>query len=198
MTTDLTFITNEDGKTLVERFKVLVKNTKFFDCLVGYFYTSGFYQLYQSLDTTEKIRILIGINTDIQTYKLLQEAEKFQKTLTTREVREAYSKQVEDDFEHSPDTMDVEEGARKFIEWINSKKMEIRVYPDHEIHAKLYIMTFKEGGSDDGRVITGSSNFTKAGGAMINVSPSSSFSNIAVIYVLPSPTTSEINTPPYS
>ena len=41
--------------------------------------------------------------------------------------------------------------------------MEIKVYPADTIHAKLYIMTFKEGDRDVGRVITGSSNFTKAG-----------------------------------
>ncbi|GAJ06313.1 unnamed protein product, partial [marine sediment metagenome] len=35
--------------------------------------------------------------------------------------------------------------------------------PSANIHAKLYIMTFSESDRDAGRVITGSSNFTKAG-----------------------------------
>jgi len=39
---DLTFITNEKGQNLLERFHVLIKDTSFFDCLVGYFYTSGY------------------------------------------------------------------------------------------------------------------------------------------------------------
>ena len=60
-TSDLTFITNENGQTLLERFKILIKDTRLFDVLVGYFYTSGFYSLYKSLETTEKLRILIGI-----------------------------------------------------------------------------------------------------------------------------------------
>jgi hypothetical protein len=64
MSTDLTFITNENGQNLLERFKVLIKDTDFFDVLVGYFYTSGFHELYQSLEQTKKIKILIGINTD--------------------------------------------------------------------------------------------------------------------------------------
>jgi len=46
---DLTFITNEKGRNLLERFKVLIKDTDFFDVLVGYFYTSGFHALYRSL-----------------------------------------------------------------------------------------------------------------------------------------------------
>ena len=55
---DLTFITNEKGKNLLERFNVLIKDTEFFDVLVGYFYTSGFHALYKSLEKTKKIRIL--------------------------------------------------------------------------------------------------------------------------------------------
>ncbi|MEN3046901.1 MAG: SNF2-related protein [Candidatus Hydrothermales bacterium] len=39
----------------------------------------------------------------------------------------------------------------------------MRVYPLQNIHAKLYIITFKEGDRDVGRVITGSSNFTQSG-----------------------------------
>ncbi len=66
--------------------------------------------------------------------------------------------------EGSEDNYSVEEGVLKFIEWIRSKKLEIRAYPSQNIHAKLYIMTFEEGDRDKGRVITGSSNFTEAGG----------------------------------
>ena len=51
---DLTFITNEKGQNLLERFKVLIKDTEFFDVLVGYFYTSGFHALYRSLEKTKK------------------------------------------------------------------------------------------------------------------------------------------------
>jgi len=67
MTTDLTFITNEENQTLKDRFNVLIKDSRFFDCLVGYFYTSGFCAIYQSLENTEKISILIGISTNQKT-----------------------------------------------------------------------------------------------------------------------------------
>src|SRR3989344_3429943 len=60
---DLTFITNEKERNLLERFKILIKDTQFFDALVGYFYTSGFHEIYKSLEHTEKIRVLIGIST---------------------------------------------------------------------------------------------------------------------------------------
>ena len=65
---DLTFFTNETGQTLGDRFNKIIKsNTKYFDVLVGYFRTSGFYQLYEALENVEKIRILVGINVDNET-----------------------------------------------------------------------------------------------------------------------------------
>jgi hypothetical protein len=58
MNTNLSFITNEKKQSLKERFSALIKNTSFFDCLVGYFYSSGFFAVYPALENTDKIRIL--------------------------------------------------------------------------------------------------------------------------------------------
>jgi hypothetical protein len=49
MTDDLTFITNEENQCISDRFVTLIKDTRFFDCLVGYFYTRGFSSLYKYL-----------------------------------------------------------------------------------------------------------------------------------------------------
>lgn len=166
MTSDLTFITNEEGQNLVKRFSSLIKDTRFFDCLVGYFYSSGFYEIYKSLENTEKIRVLIGISTSKQTYELIQESKKEpQQKLPSshKEIKEEFCNEVVKEMDEAQDSINVEEGIKKFIEWLRSGKLEIRVYPSETIHAKLYIMTFKEGDRDFGRVITGSSNFTKSG-----------------------------------
>ena len=156
---DWTFITNEKDNKLSDRFDTLIKNTKFFDCLVGYFYKSGFHQIYKSLENTEKIRILIGISTNKETYELLNQA----KLSSTKEIKDAYSEKIIEETETAEDSLETEEGIKKFIEWIKSGKLKIHAYPDGRIHAKLYVMTFKEGAIDKGRVITGSSNLTKAG-----------------------------------
>lgn len=166
MTTDLTFITNEKGKHLKERFEVLIKDSKLFDCLVGYFYTSGFHAIYPALENTEKIRILIGISTNKQTHDLLNTAKKEQQQsfqFSHAETKKEIEGLLEKEMEESEDNRDVEQGVVKFIEWIRSKKLEIKAYPSQNIHAKLYIMSFKEGDRDVGRVITGSSNLTQAG-----------------------------------
>ncbi|MFA4909785.1 MAG: helicase-related protein [Desulfobacteria bacterium] len=166
MDTDLSFITNEKNQSLKDRFEVLIKDTSFFDCLVGYFYTSGFHALYKSLEKTERIRILIGISTNRQTYDLLDKAGKSKQQaieFSHAETKEEVEKLIEQELADSEDNRKVEEGVNKFIEWVRDKKLEIRAYPSQNIHAKLYIMTFYEGDRDVGRVITGSSNFTQAG-----------------------------------
>jgi len=54
MSSDLTFLTNEPGKSLLDRFQALLgENTMFLDCLVGYFMISGFHKLYPALEWTE-------------------------------------------------------------------------------------------------------------------------------------------------
>ena len=157
MHNDLTFITNESGVTLKDRFGTLLKSTQFFDVLVGYFYTSGFHALYPSLETTEKIRILIGISTNSETFNLIQ------RSLSHKEIGEQFSEAVRAEMESSENAIQVEEGVKKFLEWLKAGKLEIRVYPEEKIHSKLYVMSFLEGGMDVGRVITGSSNFTQNG-----------------------------------
>ena len=167
MTTDLTFITNENGQSLKDRFNALIQDARFFDVLSGYFYTSGFYAVYKSLENTEKIRILVGISTDNKVVDLFTTAkEEAQLELADpshKEAKEIYAKQVAGELEESQDSRVVEQGVAKFIEWIKSGKLQIKVYPSQNIHAKVYIITFKDGHYDLGRVITGSSNFTQSG-----------------------------------
>ena len=72
---DLTFFTNEPERNLYERFnKILNSNTQFFDILVGYFRTSGFYMLYPAMEDIEKIRILIGLSVDWKTIEIIKQA----------------------------------------------------------------------------------------------------------------------------
>ncbi len=163
---DLTFITNEPGKTLKDRFKQLIKDCEFFDCLVAYFCVSGFHAIYKPLQKTERIRILVGIATSRGTYDLIRSAEDggqnpllFSHAETKQKIEDTIKYEMTD----SEDNQDVEEGVQKFIEWIKEGKLQIRAYPSQNIHAKLYIMTFREGDRDKGRVITGSSNFTQSG-----------------------------------
>ena len=166
MSSDLTFITNEAGHSLRDRFGTLLgHDTRFFDCLVGYFFISGFHKLHSALTDTEKIRILIGIKTDGRTVELIQTAKEQQEFIleSHAQVRERVPGEILAELQKSADSSEIENGVRKFVEWIKSGKLEVRAYPSERVHAKLYIMTFQDGDRDKGRVITGSSNFTEAG-----------------------------------
>lgn len=161
---DLTFFTNEPGRDLYARFgKVLESNTQFFDVLVGYFRTSGFFKMYESMENIEKIRILVGLNVDKYTVKIIDTAHG--KSPTIKEAKNIFSSSIEEEFNNTETIAEVEQGVRTFIEWLKSGKLEIRMYIDAPIHAKVYIMRkdMKKTPDTYGSVITGSSNFSEAG-----------------------------------
>ena len=161
---DLTFFTNEDGQKLEDRFKKTLKDVKYFDILVGYFRSSGFYKLYKEFENIDKIRILVGLNADKKTVDIIENTT--QQTLNFEShtiTKEKFSDSIKQELYKSNDNYDVEFGISKFIEYIKSGKLEIKAYPSYNIHAKVYISRFKEDDRDFGRVITGSSNFSESG-----------------------------------
>src|SRR2546429_9545040 len=132
MSSDLTFITNEPGKHLGNRFGVLLgDDTRLFDCLVGYFFISGFHRLHPALTSTEKIRILVGIKTDRATYELIQTAKTQQDFVlqSHAHVRQQLPGEILAELQKSGDSPEIEDGVRKFVEWIKSGKLEVRAFP---------------------------------------------------------------------
>lgn len=165
---DLTFFTNEPERNLYDRFnKVLKSNTKFYDMLVGYFRTSGFYLMYPTMKNVEKIRVLVGLNVDNSTVQIIEKSKEEQLTfnMSHKEVKGEFSEDLIDELTKSEDSFRVEEGIRTFIEWLKNGKIEMRIYPESPIHAKVYIMRKDMEKIPDqyGSVITGSSNFSKSG-----------------------------------
>ena len=71
---DTRFFTNTPDTTLENRFISVLKDVKYFDVLVGYFRTSGFARLYKQLETVDKMRLLIGLDTDKKTFELYSDA----------------------------------------------------------------------------------------------------------------------------
>lgn len=162
MHNDLTFFTNEPDHTLYDRFKTTLKSAKYFDALVGYFRTSGFYRLYDAFNNVEKIRILVGINTDYQSFKIMEEAKQLNLLESHANTKKIYSEAVQTEFIESEDSYDVEQGVKKFKELLLLGKIEIKAYPSRQIHAKVYISRY-DSNLLYGSVITGSSNFSESG-----------------------------------
>lgn len=166
--TDLKFFTNEPERDLYSRFAAILKsNTQFFDVLVGYFRASGFFKMYEALEQVEKIRILVGLNVDRYTVKIIDRVNDEAKyaAISTADGKEMISDEIEKEFETAASSAQVEKGVRVFMDWLKSGKLEMRMYTEAPIHAKVYIMRKDQDKVPDtfGSVITGSSNFSEAG-----------------------------------
>ena len=164
----LKFFTNEPERDLYSKFQSLLKGEMhFFDVIVGYFRTSGFFKMCDALNSVEKIRILVGLNVDKRTAEILVDAENSANIFspTLKIAKENFSKSVKDEFDNSAVTFEIEYGVRKFLEWLHSGKLEIRIYTEAPLHAKVYITRKFENKVTENvdSVITGSSNFSEAG-----------------------------------
>lgn len=164
MDNDLTFFTNDENNSLLDRFKTTLKDAKFLDILVGYFRSSGFHLLYDDLADVDRIRILIGLNADNETIKLVKKTqEQMALEMSHKKKKNNISEKIINEMNNVEDDFKKENGIRKFIEFIKEGKLELRLYPKADIHAKVYIQLFGDNDRDFGRVITGSSNFSYSG-----------------------------------
>lgn len=159
------FFTNENENTLISKFEGVLTynpNIKFFDSLVGYFRSSGYFKVRPFLLHVPQIRILVGINVD----KLLAQAN--DKGLdffrNSEKTKDEFIDDLKKDISEANYDKETEDGILQFIDDLITKKIEVRAHPDKKIHAKIYIFRpdpFNE--HTQATVITGSSNFTDAG-----------------------------------
>ena len=160
------FITNTGDKTLKKRLGELIEHSGMLKFLVGFFYFSGWGQLYQTLkDRTDiEIRILVGLDVDKKLFRTIEAA---------REMTENSEDEKADLFFESllnavnSEQMDTEEFYRQvefFVALVEQDKLKIRKTAEPN-HAKLYIFKIKEHlqGIAACKFITGSSNLTRAG-----------------------------------
>ncbi len=161
------FLTNQGDNTLTKRLETILPKTRDFDCLVGYFFISGFFRLYPALESVRHIRILIGLKNDQVVHGLLQIADQQTRepVLSTTEIRQLFGDMMRRELIEAQDCIAIETGVRKFIEWIRCGKLQVKLYRQQNIHAKVYIMTPEHPLPDvnHGYVITGSSNLSYSG-----------------------------------
>lgn len=161
---DTRFFTNSENSSLLKRFTSTLNEARSFDVLVGYFRASGFHLLCESLKNVEKIRILVGLNTDEQILAASQGGTFLQgdAVLAHENMRKIFGKQVIDEIDSAADTYTTEESIKIFTRWLQEGKLELRGHPSRNIHAKVYITRYR-GNLLYGSVITGSSNFSISG-----------------------------------
>jgi superfamily II DNA or RNA helicase len=160
------FITNQN-QLLSEISNKIMPATKNLDILVGYFYFSGFREVYENL-TDKRVRILVGmdIGTDINNKAVEINAD--QKNASISSQRQKYHEDLRRVINETEefDTPGITKAWKVFIEKISNGSLEIHKTSQSN-HSKVYLFHHQESqktlSGSDGIVITGSSNLSYSG-----------------------------------
>lgn len=168
-------ITNEKENNLSSALKNILPSSNKLDALVGYFYFSGFQEIYKELQD-KNIRILVGMEMDKNILDKISSVDinnldnylTPQTTSSKITSKENYYNEFSAVF-NKTDLFDNDESLKAFDIFIGKIKdgsLEIRKTATNQ-HGKFYIFHYKEefsqGGLQKGVVITGSSNLTYSG-----------------------------------
>lgn len=161
------FITNQE-RLLSDVINNILPSASKLDFLVGYFYFSGFKEVYKNLDG-KHVRILVGLDVEKDIINAVRECETVtERNVSRGQIRDNHNKWFvklynETDFFDSEEN---QEAFKIFLEKIKTGSLEIKKTLEPN-HAKLYIFEnkpeFSQKGDFPGTVITGSSNLSRAG-----------------------------------
>lgn len=158
------FFNNTDGNTLFEQFKGIAQGMPSFDvflAVVGYFRSSGYFKLRKELGDISEIKILIGINIDDIFRKHNKAMLMFADEEKAKEIFENGFKQDILDAKYSAE---VEEGILQMCQDLIDGRLQMRIHPTKNLHAKFYLCLPKNYTRfTDGWVIMGSSNISDSG-----------------------------------
>ena len=156
---------NNIESTLMDKFHGIASamaNFDIFHAVVGYFRSSGYFKLRKELENVSEIRILVGINID-NLFRQSQAAGKL--FFGDKEVSlEQYCEDFLRDVYQSEYSTEVDEGIRQFCEDVANGRLQLRIHPTKDLHAKFYLCLPKNhSANSDGWVIMGSSNLSAQG-----------------------------------
>jgi SNF2 family DNA or RNA helicase len=163
----LTFI--NDSQNIGEQIKQYIKRSKVLDFLVGYFYFSGFKEIYENLED-KQVKILIGMDLEKDLKNVFKEVYNFKdnKGVSRKDIKDQFYESLrffinENDYF---DSIDNQKAFNLFIAKLENGSLEIRK-TKNPTHAKMYIFEYKDDlkieGSSEGAIIIGSSNLTYSG-----------------------------------
>ncbi len=167
MSPNSAFITNED-RLLSDVVNNVLPSSENLYFLVGYFFFSGFQEIYKNLEDKE-VKILVGLDVEHDLTNKIREFEIIQDVDSPRgQIRDDYYKSLVTVFNDTDffDSKEKQEAFRLFLDKIKDGTLEIKKTVQSN-HAKLYIFKnkeeFSQGGEFPGTIITGSSNLSRSG-----------------------------------
>ncbi|MDR0472165.1 MAG: phospholipase D-like domain-containing protein, partial [Treponema sp.] len=165
------FITNQNT-LMSELLNNFIPQCRQLNFLVGYFYFSGFTNIYKELKD-KHLRILVGMEADVTVHHRIREwienspnpAASGQSILGIQQQYRETTRKIINEAD-IVDSKDGEESFRFFLEKLNNGTLEVRKTKE-PAHAKMYIFvnadTHTEGGHYPGKAIVGSSNLSFQG-----------------------------------
>jgi len=163
------FITNNKGqKTLKGRLNTLIGISEELKFLVGFFYFSGWKELFESLRKNDKLtlKLLVGLQVCQHLHKALEFADD-EEQLSGDEQFQNFITSL--GFALNNEEMDSEElytQVEFFLQMIDGGRLIIKKTQNPN-HAKLYLFRLNQEQAElqdmDGQFVTGSSNLTRAG-----------------------------------
>lgn len=164
------FITNnKDHSSLKGRIKKLIGASEELKFLVGFFYFSGWNELYMTLRKHPgvSVRILVGLQIDKLMSRIAVEHGQMEPGLSQDEIFQQFMNSL--GLAINSESLDTEEFYNQvgfFLEMLENSRLQIRKTIDPN-HAKLYLFKYNNSQRDiaerNGEFITGSSNLTRAG-----------------------------------
>lgn len=161
------FITNK-GTFLSEIINKILPSCDNAYFLVGYFYFSGFSELYEKLKDVH-LRVLVGLEVEQTAINGIKEVDNFITSSKSRgQMREDYFKDFVNIYNNTDffDSQKQVEAFKLFYYKIKEGTLEIRKTEDPN-HAKMYLFENRDNdticGTFPGTLITGSSNLSMAG-----------------------------------
>ena len=164
------FITNAVGQnSLKGRIQTLIQHSRELKFLVGFFYFSGWKELYEALRGRNNLdlKILVGMDIDLYLGRVLEVADPTAGNSTQQEIVSRFFTSLRLGLrDEALDTEEFYQQVTFFVHLLEEGRLQIRKTLDPN-HAKLYLFRLDEAGQllvdAPGRFITGSSNLTRAG-----------------------------------
>ena len=137
--------------------------------LVGYFYFSGFEQIYKAIEDKD-VKILVGLDIEVDLMNRVKEYAiiNYKNNQSRASVRDKYLNSLKDAINETNlfDSIEKQEAFEVFLKKIQDNTLQIKKTLDPN-HAKLYLFKtlpeFNQLKTYPGTVITGSSNLTLSG-----------------------------------
>ena len=138
------------------------------------FFLSGLEAIQDKLNGVKKLRLLIGNTTSRETIEQISEVtsalvwfkpqrnRSFSNKAATKE-RSRTGSNLRKTIELMDQTYDGEALIKSLIQFIEERRLEVKVYTKGRLHAKAYIFDYQEDNYENGISIVGSSNLTLSG-----------------------------------